>query len=60
MKWKKWNDQLSLLGVLLIPCMWVSAPWTHLSEQIIGATIVVWTLMFQYYFRKAPEKDGQA
>ena len=58
MKWSRWNDQLSFLLVFLIACLWISAPWTHLDESVVGATIVVFTLVAQYYFRRKGPSDG--
>ena len=54
LKWKVWNDQLSLLVILLIPSLWVANHWLILPGEVIGATIVAWTLVLQYYFRRSP------
>lgn len=54
MGWKAFNDRLAFLGFL-------RHPWTLGAESLVsdapealGATIAVWALIAQYYFRKAP------
>ncbi len=52
------NDLLALLVLLVvIPALWILQGLGRLqmSGEIIGATIMGWTLVLQYYFRKAPE-----
>jgi len=43
---------LAFLGV--IPAIWIlnGSGIINLEETILGATIVVWTLIAQFYFRK--------
>lgn len=57
--WRTFNDRLALLLVVLIPAMWIAdglnALGLDLSEAVSGALIVTWTLVTQFYFRKAPE-----
>jgi putative effector of murein hydrolase LrgA (UPF0299 family) len=55
MLWKTWNDVLSLVLVIVIVGLWVGSAWLPqpLPESVIGATIVVFTLISQFYFRKA-------
>ncbi|HLF05031.1 MAG TPA: hypothetical protein VI855_07415 [Dehalococcoidia bacterium] len=50
--WKTWNDRLSLLLLLGIPALWVIDHWAGIRPEALGATIPVWTLVAQYYFRK--------
>ena len=56
--WKTWNDRLSLLLLAGIPALWVLDHWVNLKGEAIGATIAVWTLVANFYFRKAPPKEG--
>ena len=49
------NDLLALLTlIIIIPGLWVAdgRGWLELAEQVQGATIMGWTLVLQYYFRK--------
>lgn len=56
--WKTFNDRLALALLILIPCLWVfSVAYRPLPEVIIGATILQWGLVIQYYFRRAPPGD---
>ena len=53
---KNQRDLLSiLLGVVVIPGIWVAQGMGLLAlpGEVIGATIVLWTLVGQFYFRKA-------
>lgn len=46
---------LALLAfIIMIPAMWIleGKGVIHLGDTIIGATIVMWTLIGQFYFRK--------
>lgn len=53
--WKTWNDQLSLFIILGIPGLWVfDATIGNLNEQVIGATILAWGLVVQFYYRQRP------
>ena len=55
------NDLLALLTlVIVIPGLWVLQGMGKLtmSGEIIGATIMGWTLILQYFFRKAPPEKG--
>jgi putative effector of murein hydrolase LrgA (UPF0299 family) len=62
MGWKTWNDRLSLILIALIVALWLGNAWlpAPLPESVIGATIVVFTLVSQFYFRKAKDEttDG--
>ena len=56
MNWKRFNDRLALILVaVIIPGLWVANSWLHMSGEIIGATILAWGLIVQFYFRK---KEG--
>ncbi len=50
-----WNDWLALLILMGVPALWVFA---HLADTVLGATITAWTLVVQYYFRKAPDQSA--
>lgn len=53
---QNFNDLLALvLMVLIIPGLWVlvGRGIIQVPELITGATIPVWTLIAQFYFRKA-------
>ena len=55
MGWKTFNDRLALLLIVLIPLLWVaSVIYKPLPEAVLGATILQWGLVIQYYFRRAP------
>jgi len=55
MLWKNWNDQLSLIVLLIIAALWAlgGIGILKLPSEVTGATIVVFTLITQFYFRKA-------
>jgi len=56
--WDKFNDQLSL-GVLgSIIGMWLAqgAGYIELPETVVGATILAFGLVTQFYFRKDKPK----
>lgn len=51
------NDILALvLLVLVIPGLWIldGRQIVNLAGEVLGATIAVWTLIAQYYFRRRP------
>ena len=51
-----WNDWLALLILIGVPVLWVTGV---LNEVLIGVTSAGWTLVVQFYFRRAPaEKPG--
>ena len=53
---KNQRDLLAfLLAVIVIPAMWTlhGLGWMQLPETVIGATIMLETLIAQFYFRKA-------
>ena len=47
---QNWNDTLSLIGIVIISIMW---KWGSFPEGVNGALIVTWTLIWNFYFRKA-------
>ncbi|KKN70450.1 hypothetical protein LCGC14_0431450 [marine sediment metagenome] len=60
---KRWvsdtNDLIALfLLILIIPGMWIAdaTDILNLSGQIEGATIMGWTLVLQFYFRRRKPK----
>lgn len=58
MLWDKFNDQLSLVVLGSIIGMWVAtgAGYINLPESIVGATILAFGLVTQFYFRKDKPK----
>lgn len=59
MKWKTWNDQLSLVLMLAIIGLWVAVGFgLTLPGEVIGATISAFTLVAFFYFRKAPPSSN--
>lgn len=51
------NDLLAiLLLIVVIPGLWLVQGWgkLQLPGEVNGALIAIWTLVAQYYFRKAP------
>ena len=52
---QNFNDFLCLVLISLITIMWVltGRKIIVLPDSIIGALIVTWTLLVQYYFRKS-------
>ncbi len=52
---QNWNDTLSLFLLVGIPALWVAFT---LPPSVEGATIVVWTLVAQFYFRRTPAEAG--
>ena len=53
---KTWNDVLALLLILIIPGLWVGQgiKLLDLPGEVVGASLVGWTLVIQFYFRRAP------
>ncbi len=53
----KVNNVLAIgLLFVVIPLLWIGhgREWFILPESIIGASIVTWTLIIQFFFRKKP------
>jgi hypothetical protein len=55
---QNFNDLLALTLILGIVALWVIQAICKLSmpSEVIGALIVTWTLIVQYYFRKKQEE----
>ncbi len=52
------NDLIALLLLIgVIPALWILQGLGRLTMpgEVIGATIMGWTLVLQFYFRKAPD-----
>jgi len=52
---KKFNDALALAVVAgVIPGLWIAngVGLIRLPGEVVGATIMAWGLILQYYFRK--------
>ena len=56
-KRRTFNDTLALILLVGIPGLWVANKWLPIPAEATGATIVAWTLVIQFYFRRAPS-DG--
>lgn len=57
MKWLGWqtfNDRLGLVIMLGLPGLWVANHWYALPPEALGATIAMWVMVGQFFFRKAP------
>jgi hypothetical protein len=52
---QNFNDFLCLFLISLIVALWILAGTkiVELPPEVIGALIVTWTLLVQFYFRKA-------
>jgi len=58
-KRKTFNDTLALLLLVGVPGLWIfSALVRPLDQLVLGATILAWGNVVQYYFRKmAPNSE---
>ena len=57
---KTFRNLLAIIVVVgIIPGLWVAQGLSVLAmpEVIIGATIMAWGLILQFYFRKMPEGE---
>ena len=56
---QNFNDFLCLVLILLIVALWILSgrQIIVLPAEVIGALIVTWTILIQYYFRK--KKGGE-
>jgi putative effector of murein hydrolase LrgA (UPF0299 family) len=58
MGWKTWNDRIALMVMVGVPGLWVGNCFLEkclgavMPGEVIGATIMAWTLVLQFYFRK--------
>ena len=59
-RWKSWNDQLSLLLIVGIPGLWLAHHWVPMPPEVIGSTITAWSLVIFFYFRKKPNNGGDS
>lgn len=57
MGWKTFNDRLAILLLVIIPVIWLQK-WVDTPDTVNGALIATWTMVVQYYFRKAPPATG--
>lgn len=57
--WKNFNDRLALILVLLVLGVMILSSRLGISETVEGALIAAFTLIVQYYFRRAPEDGGE-
>ena len=59
---KKYRDLLALLlGVIVIPAIWVMQGLGVIElagVEVLGATIVIETMIAQFYFRKKPTAEN--
>ena len=53
MKWN-FNDYFALVVTALMAAMWVANKWVDLPDIVLGGTVPMFTLIIQYYFRRAP------
>lgn len=59
---RNFRDTLALLAFLLvIPALWVAGGMgvVKLPGEVTGASISVWTLMAQFYFRKSMPQESK-
>lgn len=66
MKTKTFNDFLALIIVLAIVALWILDPVLRanvgfgLPDQVVGATILLLTLVVQFYYRRAKDEANNA
>lgn len=57
---KKFRDLLALITITgIIPGLWIATGrgYLNLPGEVIGATIMAWGLLLQFYFRKKPKEE---
>lgn len=57
---KNFNDLLAIIiSVVVFPGLWVAhgAGAINLPSEAMGATVVLETLIIQFYFRRAPNSE---
>ena len=61
MGWKTFNDRLALFIMLLIFAFWAALGLGKITVpgEIVGASIMGWTLVLQFYFRKSAPSNGE-
>lgn len=52
----EWFGVVMAAGV--IPGLWVLNHWLNLPEQAVGATILAWGNILQFFYRKAKSNGG--
>ena len=59
---KTFRNLLALILMLIIVAMWAVQGLGIISMpgEVVGASIAVWTLVAQFYFRKKGESDAQS
>jgi hypothetical protein len=52
---QSFNDLLALILIFLIPAIWIAQGCGKITmpTEVNGGLLVTWTLIIQYYFRKA-------
>jgi hypothetical protein len=55
---QNFNDLLTLGALVMIPALWVLQGKGVITTQpeVTGALIVTWSLIFQFYYRKAKDE----
>jgi hypothetical protein len=56
MGFKTFRDRLGLILIFLIPGLWIASAYLPIAKEAMGASILAWGLIVQFYFRKS----GQA
>ena len=61
MGWKSFNDRMALFVMACIITLWIlngidsdGKPLVSLNDTVIGATIMAFTMVLTYYFRRKP------
>lgn len=57
--WDKFNDQFAIIVLFLIVALWIlgGIGTIQLPSEVSGALIVAFTLVIQFYFRKAQDES---
>jgi hypothetical protein len=57
---QNFNDLLALGALFIIPTLWIlqGKDIIDVQPEVTGALIVTWSLIFQYYFRKAKDETN--
>lgn len=60
MGWKTFNDRLAIILLVMILILWLLQPLCKftLPDAVNGALIVAFTLILQFYFRRAPSDSS--
>lgn len=55
---QNFNDSIAVILILGIIAIWILQGFkkVDLSPEVVGALIATWTLVVQFYFRKAKEE----